>query len=123
MPKLTTKALAAWRAARVQCNGGRCGLCKLPIKLPRADHDHATGAMRDAICNGCNAVLGKIENAYRRYGVQNLSAFLHGAATYLQLHTTDQHGLIHPTHKTDDEKRILRNTRARAKRAAGKEAA
>lgn len=63
-------------------------------------------------------MLGKIENNYKRYGVVNLSAFLQGTAAYLQRHTTNHTGYLHPTHKDDDERRELRNKRARAARAA-----
>lgn len=94
-------------------------MCQLPLTKPVLDHAHTTGAVRGTLHNGCNAVLGKIENSYKRYGVVNLSAFCNGVAAYLQRHTTNQTGLIHPTHRTDDEKRELKNKRARAKRAAG----
>lgn len=72
------------------------------------------------MCNGCNALLGKVENNAPRFGVRNLSAFLHGTAAYLQRHLTNITGLIHPLHLTEDEKRIKRNTKARATRAAKK---
>lgn len=121
MTRLTVKELGAWRTKRLVANCGRCGLCQLPVKRPVADHCHVTGQLRDVICSGCNSVLGKVENSYKRYGVQNLSAFLHGAARYLQLHSMPQHGLQYPTHKTEDEKREARNKAARARRAAAKE--
>lgn len=119
MQRLTVKELGAWREQRLLVNGGRCALCKLSIKRPCADHDHATGALRDVICSGCNAVLGKVENSYRRYGVQSLAAFLNGASSYLQRHTTNHTGLIYPTHRNDDEKRERRNKLARERRAKG----
>lgn len=62
-------------------------------------------------------MLGKIENNYKRYGVVNLSAFLQGTAAYLQRHTTNHTGYLHPSHKTEDEKRERRNAKARATRA------
>lgn len=120
MRRLKTTELAKWRDERMAATGGKCELCKLPVKAPCADHDHATGAMRGTICRGCNSVLGKIENSYRKYGVQNLSAFLHGAASYLQRHSTNVTGLLHPSHKSEDEKRERRNLLARKRRAATK---
>jgi len=119
--RLTVKALGDWRTERMAKNGGRCGICQLPVRRPAADHDHATGQLRDTVCSGCNATLGKIENSYRRYGVQNLAAFLMGAGPYLQKHATPQHGLLYPTHRTPDEKRVTRNAKARKTRAAAKE--
>ncbi len=76
--------------------------------------------MRGTLHRSCNALLGKVENNSARFGVKNLSAFLHGAASYLQKHSTNITGLIHPTHKTDDEKRIARNKKAVLARAKKK---
>jgi hypothetical protein len=95
-------------------------MCHLPLSKPVLDHDHSTGAVRGTLHSGCNSLLGKVENNYKRYGVMNLSAFLNGAAAYLQRHTTNQTGWLHNTHKTDDEKRINRNAKARAARAISK---
>ena len=100
--------------------GGRCALCQLPLTKPVLDHDHTTGAVRGTLHNGCNALLGKVENNYKRYGVVNLAAFTHGAAAYLQRHATNQTGFLHPTYRNEDEKRERRNAKARAARAARK---
>jgi hypothetical protein len=43
-------------------------------------------------------------------------------AEYLQAHITNRTGLIHPLHKTEDEKRDARNKRARQARAKAKAA-
>lgn len=116
--RLKASEVAGWRATRIAANGGKCALCSLPIKRPVADHCHTTGFLRDTICAACNSVLGKVENSYKRYGVQNLSAFLHGAAAYLQKHSTPQHALFYPTHLTEEEKRDKRNAAARKRRAS-----
>lgn len=79
--------------------------------------------MRGTLHIGCNALLGKVENNAARYGVRDIAAFAHGIAPYLRKHLTNVTGLLHPTHKTDDEKRVARNTKARKARAAKKEAA
>jgi hypothetical protein len=84
------------------------------------DHDHSTGAVRATLHRGCNALLGKVENNHKRYGIPNLAAFANGIAAYLQAHETNRTGLLHPTHKTDDEKRLRRNKIARASRARAK---
>jgi len=91
---------------------------------PVLDHDHATGAVRGTLHRSCNALLGKVENNHARFGVSvdSLPAFLHGAAAYLQRHKTNITGLLHPTHKTDDEKRIARNKKAVTRRALAKKA-
>lgn len=88
------------------------------------DHCHTTGAVRGTLHRSCNALLGKVENNHARFGLpkDRLPAFLNGAAKYLLLHTTNITGLIHPTHKTEDEKRLARNAKARKKRAVAKKA-
>jgi hypothetical protein len=118
--RLKTKDIAIVRAAKLSEQGGRCALCQLPCSSTEAvlDHDHTTGVVRATLHRGCNALLGKVENNYKRYGVRSLAAFTAGAAGYLARHTTDQTGLIHPTHLTEEEKRDKRNAAARKKRAA-----
>lgn len=65
-------------------------------------------------------MLGKVENNAPRFGVYDLAAFGHGLAQYLQKHATNITGMTHPTHKTEDEKRVARNTKARKTRATAK---
>jgi hypothetical protein len=116
--RLKTTEIATTRAALITQQGGRCGLCKLTIVGTGVlDHDHTTGAVRAGLHSGCNSLLGKVENNHKRYGVPNLAAFASGVADYLSRHAQNQTGLLHPTHKTDDEKRIRRNTLARKARA------
>lgn len=108
----------------LSAQSGKCALCLLPCteKDARLDHDHSTGAIRGVLHNGCNALLGKVENNAPRFGVRNLAAFGAGLTRYLQSHLTNVTGLLHPLHKTDDEKRELRNKRARVARAKKKAA-
>ncbi len=124
--KLKASEVAPTRARLLIEQRGACALCQLPWKLGQddvLDHCHTTGAVRGTLHRGCNSLLGKVENNYKRYGVHNLGAFLNNATAYLQRHETNQTGLIHPTHKTDDEKRLARNKRARVARQRKKESA
>ena len=118
MQRLKTSEVSVIRERLIVQQGGRCALCQLPITKPVLDHDHATGAVRAALHNGCNALLGKLENNYKRYGVVNLAAFANGVAAYLQRHLTNQTGYLHPSFKTEEEKREKRNKQARVRRAA-----
>ena len=117
MTRLTQKSLAQWRKDTLAKQGGKCALCQLPCSEAQAvgDHDHDTGFMRGVLHRSCNALLGKVENNYRRYGVPNLAAFLHGTVRYLQ---QPPHHVQYPTYRTEDEKRLARNAKARAARAA-----
>ena len=118
--RLKSTQVAILRETLAKAQGNRCAICQLPLTKAVLDHDHSTGAVRATLHAGCNSLLGKVENNYKRYGVTNLAAFLAGTAAYLQRHTINQTGWLHNTHKTDDEKRIKRNATARSKRAASK---
>jgi len=122
MRKLTRIEIAETRIKLLALQGYRCACCQQPCKTDEAvlDHCHTTGAVRGVLHRGCNALLGKVENNYRRYGVREPSAFLHGAAAYLQTHKTNVTGLIHPLHKTAEEKRLARNAKARKARATSR---
>lgn len=104
--------------------GKKCELCGLPLAQADAvlDHCHKHGWVRGSIHRGCNSLLGKLENNAGRYGVKNLIAFAFGAATYLQRNSVFHSGLFHPLHKTEDEKRLARNAKARTTRAVKKKA-
>jgi hypothetical protein len=39
---------------------GKCALCENQAKV--IDHDHVTGKLRNALCNGCNVGLSRFEN-------------------------------------------------------------
>lgn len=97
MPTVSTRRIKASEVATVRQDlatkqNNRCAICQLPLSRPVLDHDHSTGAVRATLHAGCNSVLGKIENSYKRYGVLNLAAFLAGTAAYLQRHSTNQTG-------------------------------
>ena len=79
--------------------------------------------MRGALHRGCNALLGKLENNAARYGVRDIGLFTNGVANYLRIHAVNVTGLLHPSYKTEEEKRERRNAKARAARAKRKETA
>lgn len=124
--KLKAREVAEVRTQLRASQGNRCAICSLPFKALAPmdavlDHDHATGAVRAVLHRGCNSLLGKLENGAGRYGVSDhLVQFCHGLGPYIRKHEVDNTGLIYPTHKTADEKRLLRNSRARKARAAKK---
>jgi len=104
-----------------------CPLCKGKMtsrskKDPCLDHDHGTGYLRDVLCRNCNGIEGKVFNLARRakYGLTERE-WLQNLVKYWERHETPQHGgILHHTHKTEEEKRLARNAKARRKRAAAK---
>lgn len=105
--------------------GNKCALCGQPLKLADAvlDHDHVTGECRGVLHRGCNSMLGKIENhrkLAKMTSAESLSNFLAGVLIYIH---NARLGVAYPTHRTADEKRIRRNTKARQARAKAKEQA
>lgn len=117
MERLKTTQVAAYRALLLDKQGGKCVLCGERPEVPVLDHCHSEGHIRGTLCRGCNSLLGVIENNRKRYGLANitkLARFLSSVPQYL-MHA--RHPVLHPTHKTEDEKRELRNKRARAARA------
>lgn len=79
--------------------------------------------IRGVLCRNCNGIEGKIKNLVTR-GRRGMlhQDYLGQVLRYWILHSSDQTGLLYPTHLTDDEKRIKRNTKARKARAAKKKA-
>lgn len=116
--KLKRSEHAAVRVQMLSEQGGRCALCQLPLTAEQAvlDHDHGNGAVRGVLHRGCNGILGKIENGAAL--LRDLPAFVSGVAPYLRKHATNVTGLIYSEFKTADEKRELRNARARKARAS-----
>lgn len=125
MIKLKTTQIKPTREKIAAEQGGRCAICKRPFGPkpadPVLDHCHRTGAVRGVPCRACNSLLGPIENNAPRFGVRDVLAFVAGVAPYLRQHAVNVTGLIHPLHRNEDEKRELRNKRARVARAKKKE--
>ena len=54
--------------------GGVCFCCgrKSIGKRLATEHDHASGLFRGLLCASCNSLLGKVENAFTRYGLRKV---------------------------------------------------
>ncbi|QPB11273.1 hypothetical protein [Providencia phage PSTNGR1] len=121
MNKLKASQIPAVRAKLLADQSGVCVLCKRKPTVPCLDHCHKDGFIRGVLCRGCNALLGKLENNRARYGLSDEVAFnnfLRGVLPYLH-DTKMKYDMLHPTFKTEDEKRIARNAAARKRRANG----
>ena len=120
--RLTQAAVKGYREAKLKEQGGRCALTGYTLSPTEAvlDHCHTTGHCRGVLHRGINSLLGKIENNHKRYGVSlpMLRAIAPAVAEYI---TRDYSANVYyPTHRTEDEKRVARNLKARKLRASKK---
>lgn len=120
--RLKTTEVAPARDILVKQQGRVCPLCQGKFgtgKDPVLDHDHKTGFVRDALCRNCNGIEGKIYNlANRAKGKLTVEQWMANLHAYWERHKQPQHGgVLHPTHKTEAEKRLARNKKARERRA------
>lgn len=99
-----------------------CALCNEPVMSSEAvlDHDHKSGYIRGTLHRGCNAFLGKLENSLKmnKISPQRLHSILGNIEYYLNSHRL----LVHPKHKTPEEKLIARRLRATKARKVRKNA-
>ena len=121
MTRLKSKDLRAWRDKRREAQCNIDPITQKFIENPCADHDHATGHLRQVLDRETNAFEGKVFNAWRRYlrykGVSLLEA-ISGLYGYYVLDYSKNP--VHPMHRTKEEKKELRNKRARLKRRKAK---
>lgn len=98
----------------------------MPKATPCLDHDHDTGYVRGVLCNLCNGKFGEGKVRQAAIACKRLGMpidWLRNMLTYWELHATPQTNYVHPEHKTDDDKRLAKNTKERKKRASLKAAA
>lgn len=122
--KLKTSETASVLKQMVARQGGKCAICGLGFtKVDGAvlDHCHKKGFIRGALHRSCNGGEGKVrvKAQWSHKGVTP-DEFLIGLGKYLETHQKPRYPLIYHSHKTDDEKRLARNAKARRKRAAAK---
>jgi len=121
MVKLTTAKLTVVRAAMVRQQKGLCAVCGNPFTkkdIPAVDHCHKTGVIRGVLHISCNQAEGRVRSrASMGHSGVSQDDFLIGLGNYLEKHKTPQTQYIYPTHKTEDEKRLARNKKARVKNA------
>lgn len=93
-----------------------CALCSQPCTVQDAvlDHDHASGLLRSTIHRGCNTFLGRIENGAVRNRIDDLQ--LENILRNLQAYRQDLKPLLHPTHRTAQERKVRARKRAKARR-------
>lgn len=127
MEKMKTKDIPRVKAEIIKEQGYQCLLCRMDLRKVEArnvclDHCHKSGYVRGVLCRNCNGVLGKVENlATRAKKDRTHLSWLENAVSFLQSHSkAPVYPYIHPTHKTENEKRVLRNKKARDRRPNAK---
>lgn len=124
MERMKTKDIPAVKKEILRAQGYKCLLCNIDMRRIESrniclDHCHKSGFVRGVLCRNCNGVLGKIENLATR-AKKDLThiTWLGNAVEFLKdTSKAPAYDYIHPTHKTEAEKRALRNKRARQRRA------
>lgn len=119
MRRLKHAEVASVREAVSAKQGHRCAACAAPLKgrgakKPALDHCHTSGRIRGVLCLNCNSMEGKLNNIARRAMKDNPEKWLMSILGYWK---QPKYPLLHPTHKTDAEKRAERNRKARERRA------
>lgn len=121
--KLKAVQVKAVTADILRQQHGKCPLCHEVIPSGGAclDHDHITGQVRGVLCRNCNGIEGRVFNRANT-AKRKLTAleWIENLLTYWKLNRVPRFNLLYPTFKTEDEKRLARNAKARAARAAKK---
>ena len=117
--RIKVKDIPKLRAEISASQNGKCWLCNISLSgvVACLDHDHITGEVRGVLCGNCNGIEGKIFNLTRRARRDMTSTeYLTKIQDYWHVFSSVPRGILHPTHKTQDEKRLQRNKKARLRR-------
>jgi RNA polymerase subunit RPABC4/transcription elongation factor Spt4 len=120
MIRLTNAQLDSIKKKLIKDQNGVCPLCNRDMTRFDnynivVDHDHATGVVRAALCRNCNGIEGRIKRlAIMCSNGKTYMNWIIRLAHYYHNHREPQTKYIHPEHKTDYEKRMLKNKKARA---------
>ncbi len=124
MRRLTVKELIQVKKKLYRDQRGKCAICKNRFSEPKdvcGDHNHKTGHLRALLCRNCNSMNGKIMNcANRAKRASTALIWLGKMIAYEVYHAANPSQWLHPSHRTDDEKRLRRNKRATKRRKLNK---
>ena len=118
--KARAKDIKSLREQFLKEQNGLCAICSEPLDISEAvlDHCHATGYIRSVLHRGCNCYIGHLENNQKRNHItpNRLSKILKNYESYVQT----QKPILHPTHKTPEERAELAKKRAKRRRLKAK---
>lgn len=123
--RLTKKQLKEYREKFSLSQDNKCSLCNVDLStvVSCLDHDHGTGQIRSVLCLNCNGIEGKVYNLARRAKRERTPAdFIKSLLKYWENWEMYPRGLLHPKHKTEEEKRESRNKKARLRNKKKKSA-
>jgi hypothetical protein len=93
-----------------------CAICQEHLDPAEAvlDHCHTTGQIRAVLHRGCNMYIGALENNQKRNRITpaRLACILARFESYV----TTTKPIVHPTHKTPEERQARAKKRAKARR-------
>ena len=116
MIKIKQSEIKTYREQYWKENNGICPVCRHPVELKDAvlDHRHSDGYIRNTIHRFCNTFISHIENNQKRNKISpsQLTNILANFETYVRTHKP----VLHPTHRTPEEKIERAKKRARARR-------
>jgi hypothetical protein len=120
MQRLKASEIAKTREEILNQQNNHCALCHQVIQEGEAvlDHCHKTGQIRGVLHRGCNALEGTIVNALARNLItpQRLTNIMNNLVAYQKRLKP----LLHPTHKTPEEKKLRAKKRAKQRRDSKK---
>lgn len=105
----------------------KCPLCDIDLselepKDVCLDHSHVTGQIRAVLCRNCNSIEGRIWHyANRAKRDSTIIQWLVRMMDYVEYHEENPCGIYHPNHRTEEEKRLSRNKKARLRRKKKRE--
>jgi hypothetical protein len=104
LTKITAKEIPQIRAKLLKRQKGKCPICARTIVDPVLDHDHSTGAVRDALCRNCNRFEGKVLQWAKTVPCDNVTLVRRLGAYWLR-HSENKHGYLHPNKITKRKRR------------------
>lgn len=128
MKKITKSDVLPVKHSLARAQKYTCPLCEVDLMKMKPenwclDHNHDTGVVRGVLCRSCNGVEGRVRH-WVRMASGDPPMWLQKLVDYLKATADGAPGiagkLLHPTHRTEDEKRLAANKKRRVAAAKRK---